>query len=156
MSVDDNEFQPSLLDRLTNFDPTAEADPPRSKIQDFHEVKESLRRDLTNLLNTRWVCRTWPPELRMLEDTVRNYGIPDFTGINMGDPKNQERLSKDIRRAIELFEPRLSDTRIKPSEVGLDRMLQLRIEGMLHAKPFPQEVAFDAELDIKSAQFELE
>ena len=156
MSADDNEFQPSLLDRLSNFEPTIEVDMPRSKTQDLHEMKESLRRDIASLLNTRWICRTWPPELRMLDDTVLNYGIPDFTGVNMGDPNNQEFLSRAVRRAIEIFEPRLLSVRIKRSEGGLDRMLHLRIEGMLHAKPFPEEVAFDAELDVQSAQFELD
>ena len=109
MSTDREEKRllPSLIDRLIDLSPMSPDEPAKSQGQIVYEMKISLRRDLENLLNTRWSCVTWPPEYEELDLSLVNYGIPDFTGVNMGGPENQKRLIQIVKRAIEKFEPRL-------------------------------------------------
>src|SRR5690554_7351843 len=46
-------------------------------------IKESIRRDLENLFNTRY-CRISPPrESTHLQSSVLNFGLPDLSAINM-------------------------------------------------------------------------
>ena len=73
---DDGEFMPSVYDRLLDLEPRSgtdsDAEEPHSRRQRAVELKESLRRDLTNLLNTRWACRSWPPDFDQLETTFND------------------------------------------------------------------------------------
>ncbi len=68
---------PSLLDRLSgNIDSRNGDDLAQSTAQ----LRQSVRRDVEKLLNTRWRCLHWPPDLTELDDSLVNYGIPDFSG----------------------------------------------------------------------------
>ena len=152
---DDQDFMPSILDRLIDLEPWAESEEPQSRRQMLIAVKESLRRDLANLLNTRWSCTAWPPDLSELGSSIVNYGIPDFTGVNMASPENQEQLLKIVEHAIKVFEPRLIRFSVGKDQPGLDRKLHFKIEGVLRAEPYPEEVFFDASLKTQSSEFEL-
>ena len=44
---------PSVLDRLLDDNPGAKSEPPQSRHQVLRDLKQSVRRDLENLLNTR-------------------------------------------------------------------------------------------------------
>lgn len=147
---------PSIFDRLIDRNPSISSETPKSQSQVIHELKISLRRDLENLLNTRWSCSSWPPDYEELDLSLINYGIPDFTGVNMGSPDNQKRLIEIVKKAIRNFEPRLIkfSIEIKHSE-SLDRMLSFRVDGLLQAEPFPEQVVFDTSLDVHSSEFEV-
>lgn len=51
----DNEIRitPSIVDRLLDFEPTNPNEAPKSRSQGMRELKQSVRRDLEWLLNTR-------------------------------------------------------------------------------------------------------
>lgn len=153
----DSRLLPSILDRLIDLDPGAESEPIKSQSQVIHELKASLRRDLENLLNTRWACVSWPPNYEELDLSLINYGIPDFTGVNMGGPENQARLIQIVKRAIEKFEPRFIKftVELKTNVDNIDRILSFRVDGLLQARPFPEQVVFDTALDIHSSEFEV-
>lgn len=148
---------PSVYDRLIDLDPMAKSEAPKSQGQVIHEVKLSLRRDLENLLNTRWSCTNWPPEYEELDLSLINYGIPDFTGINMGSPDNQRRLVQIVTRAIEIFEPRLIKFSIdvQSKSENLERLLSFRVDGLLRSDPYPEQVVFDTSLNVHSSEFEV-
>jgi len=55
--------QQSVLDRLVDDDPTNQAESPMSRAESVRALKESLRRDLEALLNTRRTAETAPEEL---------------------------------------------------------------------------------------------
>ncbi len=148
---------PSVLDRLIDHNPNLLTESPKSQSQVIGELKASLRRDLENLLNTRWSCASWPPDFEELDFSLINYGIPDFTGVNMSGVKNRDRLMKIVKLAIEKFEPRLIrfTVKIKSKVNDLDRMLSFRVDGLLQAEPYPDQVVFDASLVVQSSEFDV-
>ena len=73
-----------MLDRLIDHEPEVRRESPRSRNQVLRELKQSVRRDLENLLNTRVRCVPLPPELKELKQSLVNYGIPDLTGASLG------------------------------------------------------------------------
>ena len=73
----------SLLDRLLDEDPSVSEEVPLSKVQRARQAQGAIRRDLQDLLNTRYRCLAWPPQLDQLPDSLINYGIPDFTAAGL-------------------------------------------------------------------------
>lgn len=142
---------PSLLDRLCG------GSGGRSRVLGLREVKEGIRRDLEDLLNTRWRPTAWPKGLDELDSSLANYGIPDFTGTNLGSPASQDEFSRVVVEVIRKFEPRLRDVSVKlvKSGDGLDRILRFRIEAVLRVEPAPEPVAFDSSLEPVTATFQV-
>jgi type VI secretion system protein ImpF len=100
--INDNLLLPSLLDRLTNVDGAA---PGSAKWgQSSRDLKQRIRRDLENLLNTRWRCQSWPPNLdEYLELSLVGYGIPDFTSQNLGDMRERDEFRRVLEGVIRRF-----------------------------------------------------
>jgi len=143
---------PSLLDRLAGGGASG-----RPRALGLREIKEGIRRDIEDLLNTRWRPTAWPAALDELDASLVNYGIPDFTGTNLGSPTSQEEFSRVIVEAIRRFEPRLRDVTVKLVKSGdsLDRILRFRIEAVLRVEPAPEPIAFDSSLEPMTATFEV-
>ena len=144
---------PSLLDRLV----AEETSSPTSKGQYLRELKESVRRDLQNLLNTRWHCTSWPPDLTELEVSLLSYGLPDLTSLQFGSPESQEEFRRLVERTIRNFEPRLRKVSVEIiKEQGTpERTLRLRIDGLLHVEPTPEPVVYDSVLEPMSGNVEV-
>jgi type VI secretion system protein ImpF len=153
----DQPLMPSILDRLIDLEPTNRQELPQSRHQVLREIKLSVRRDLENLLNTRWRCVSWPSELGQLETSLVNYGIPDFSGTNMSIPAEREQMRSTIEDVIRRFEPRFKTVKVtmltNPDE--FDRTLRFRIDALLHAEPAPEPVTFDSTLQPTTATFEV-
>jgi type VI secretion system protein ImpF len=146
----------SVLDRLLD-DPNASGEPPRSSGQQLSQLKRSVTRDLENLLNTRRRWKEFPLESRDLEGSLINYGIPDFTGLNMSVPSERERTRAEIERVIRRFEPRLKNVvvTIEANADAFERTLRFRITGVLRTEPLPERVVFDSELKPATAEIEV-
>ncbi len=123
----------------------------------LRELKQSVRRDLENLLNTRHCWDTWPDEYEQLETSLVNYGIPDFTGVNMSLPSEREHLRKVVEKVIRHFEPRFKTVQVRlvANADDFDRTLRFRIDGLLYAEPAPEPVVFDSQMEPSSAVFEV-
>jgi len=143
----------SLLDRLLGEGPRSRTSGSRFAVPTG--VQESVRRDLENLLNTRWRCLSWPPDLEELEHSLVNYGIPDFTGASFNDPSSQRELRRIIQNSIRKFEPRLKHARVSvpEREDKQDRTLRFRIEAELQAGDSSRAVAFETALDPSTSTF---
>jgi type VI secretion system protein ImpF len=153
----DQPLVPSLLDRLLDDDPTTTRETAKSRSQVIRELKQSLRRDLENLLNTRWRCRGWPEDLEELELSLVNYGIPDITGAELRSARDRERFRQIVEQVIRHFEPRFKTLTVEmldPAE-PLDRTLRFRIDALLHAEPAPEPVVFDSSLQPATGNFEI-
>jgi len=142
-----------LLDRLIDDAPTQLQDPPLSAGEAMEALRASVRRDLEALLNARRRWRSWPEELTELAASPLGYGIPDFTAGAMNEPGRKDALRAEVEATIRRFEPRLISVRVSLLESGnkLDATLRLRIDGLLHADPAPEPVAFDTTVDATTA-----
>ncbi|HXB72173.1 MAG TPA: type VI secretion system baseplate subunit TssE [Candidatus Acidoferrales bacterium] len=148
----------SVLDRLIDSEPRNSSEAQLTRAQSVRQLKESLRRDLEWLLNTRRIA--FPPEdaLRELNRSVYVFGLPDFAGYRMSTPAEQTRLLRRLEAAVKLFEPRLANIKVVPVESGLitSRRLRLRIVGLLLIDPAPEHVEFDTVLELTSGQYEVQ
>lgn len=153
----DQPLVPSVYDRLIDEDVTLQHDTPKSRSQVLRELKQSVRRDLESLLNTRWRCADWPPDFDQLDLSLVNYGIPDFTGSNMATAANRDHLRRVVERALKTFEPRFKSVQVELLEnrEREDRVLRFRIDALLYAEPAPEPVTFDSQLEPTSATFEV-
>lgn len=146
---EDQQLVPSVLDRLLDDEPENSREAPKSRNQIFRELKQCVRRDLEALLNTRWRCVNWPPDLDELDVSLVNYGIPDFTGASMNTAGAREQLRRVIEQVIRKFEPRFKTVKVKllDNTDSADRTLRLRIDALLYAEPSPEPVVFDSMLE---------
>ncbi len=138
-----------LLDRLIDDNPGDLQDAPMSTSEALEVLRRSVRRDLEALLNARRRWRSWPASLRELQASPVGYGMPDLSSGALADPKRREEFRAEVEATIRRFEPRLA--RVRVSLVGelspLDATLRLRIDGLLHADPAPEPVAFDTVIE---------
>jgi type VI secretion system lysozyme-like protein len=148
-------LQASVLDRLIHSESKQPAG--RAPTHSLRDLKQSIRRDLENLLNTRWRCTSWPPNLNELGKSLIDYGIPDFSGSALGSSVNREEFRRIIERAIQRFEPRLRNVKVDlvESNEPLDRVLRFRINALVQADPVPEQVVFDSALEPLTSNFEV-
>src|SRR5580693_7890058 len=99
----DRPLLPSVLDRLIDSDPTVRREAPRGRNQSLRELKQSVRRDLESLLNTRVRCLPWPSDLKELKHSLVNYGIPDLTGVSAGSSKERDQLCREIESVVKRY-----------------------------------------------------
>jgi type VI secretion system protein ImpF len=144
----------SVIDRLLE-DPTQQSSGalPPADGDDLRQLTLEVGRDLENLLNTRRRCKACPSEFQEVNKSLIEYGIPDFTGLNMSVPTEREQTRLAIERAIRQFEPRLTNVvvTVQSNVDKSDRRLRLRITGVLRTEPLPERVVFDSELEPSTA-----
>lgn len=147
----------SLLDRLIDSDPDRQQDEPMTENQSIRLVQHSVRRDVENLLNTRYRCTEWPPQLDGLENSLINYGLPDFTAAGLNVDGDDDFLLNAIENALKRFEPRLKDVRVERlrGEDHFDRTFRFRIVATLWLESLEQEIRFDSSLETLTGQFEI-
>ena len=145
----DQPLAPSLLDRLLDDDPGVSREPPPGQHQVLREVKQSVRRDLENLLNTRRRLFSWPPEWKELGRSVVGYGLPDLSNGAYGAAQASEEFCRLLQTLLRQYEPRFQSVEVRPlaSAEPLDRTLRFRIDALLRVDPAPEPVAFDSTLE---------
>jgi type VI secretion system protein ImpF len=146
---------PSVLDRLLDDEPEISRDAPRSRSQVLRELKQSVRRDLEDLLNTRRRCRPIPAGLTELEHSLAQYGLFDVAGAEFGSSEGRERFRQLIEAVVARWEPRFKTVKVvllDPPE-QIDRTVRFRIDALLHADPAPEPVVFDSQVEPTSGGF---
>lgn len=148
----------SVLDRIIDLDPRNSKEVPLTRAQSLRVFKESLRRNLEWLLNTRRIAVPPDEGLKEVNRSVYLFGLPDFSSYKLSAPQDQTRLLRYIQTATKLFEPRLANVRVVPLEAGLisARTMRLRIEGLMLVDPAPEHVSFDTVLELTSGQYEVQ
>jgi type VI secretion system protein ImpF len=156
MARSDNEVRitPSVLDRLLDFEPELSSEAIKSRAKSLRELKQSVRRDMEWLLNTRRYIDEIPETLEETSRSLANYGLPDFTGISTKNLAEQKRLVKELETSIKTFEPRLIDIKVTVEPVGgTERILNFKIEACLHVEPAPEPVVFDTILQLGNGEY---
>src|SRR5271167_2168409 len=82
--------QLSLLDRLIDQEPERLRDAPVSPAESMAILRQSLRRDLEALLNTRRRWRSWPEGYTELGVSPVGFGIADFSAGAFNDARRRE------------------------------------------------------------------
>ncbi len=150
---------PSVFDRLLGQDAPSDAQMHAHRASLIRQLKASLQRDLQNLLNTRRRCGGFPAEWTELETSLVNYGIPDFTGADVGSAGSREEFLRVIRAAIERFEPRLANVALfslENEKEPLARALRFRIEAVLVTEHEQEPVAFLSTMEPASGSYRIE
>jgi len=136
---------PSLLDRLIDHDPDRSVEPEWARSQGVRELRETVKRDLESLLNSRQSRPDLQDSTDELAMSMLTYGLPDFTSLGGGGIEEHEALRRAVEHTIERFEPRLKrvEVSVLPPKSAFERSLHLMISALLWIDPEPLPVEFD-------------
>ncbi len=144
---------PSVLDRLIDYDPRNTTEAPKARFGGLAELKQSVRRDLEWLLNSRMPLGHIDEKLEEVPQSLATFGLPDFTGKGAKNADEQEGMIKAIERAITNFEPRFRDVVVTLEPVSnVDKQLVFRIAANLDLDPTPEPIVFDTTLEFGSGE----
>jgi type VI secretion system protein ImpF len=147
-------LQPSLLDRLTDHDPSNPQESADKRVLSLSQLKASVLRDLTWLLNTTSLLDADATLNTPAGTSVVNFGLPPLAG-NSASSIDITALEALIHRTIATFEPRiLRNTLRVRARVGQGEMnynaLSFEIEGDLWAEPVALPLLLRTDLDLES------
>lgn len=139
----------SIIDRLIDDNPGVHSEVAPSPVQAQRDLYAAVRRDLEALLNTRQRVAALPDGMPALEQSLVNYGIPDFTGINLSSLASRQKFVRLVEGVIRRYEPRFKSIRVVllDNAEPLDRTLRFRIDAVVYAEPSPEKVVFDSALE---------
>ncbi len=142
-------LRPSVLDRLLDNDPGNALDIDPGQHQKLKELRNSVRRDLENLLNTRLRIIEPDDEFPELKKSLLTYGLPDLATVNIIDKESRKVFVTHLENLLMEFEPRFKTVNVNYLENSnaLDRTLRFRIDALLYADPSPEVVIFDSVLE---------
>lgn len=147
-------LQPSLLDRLTDEEPGNPQESADKRVLSLTQLKASVLRDLTWLLNTTSLLDAAATRHTPAGTSVVNYGLPALAGNSVSNI-DVAALESLIYQAIATYEPRIlrSSLRVR-AHVGPDEMnhnaLSFEIEGDLWAQPAALPLLLRTDLDLES------
>jgi type VI secretion system protein ImpF len=151
----DERLKPSLLDRLTDDEPTETREAIRLRFASARSLRESVVRDLGWLLNS--VRLSSVQDLAAYPYAARsalNFGLPDLAGRTLTSI-DVPALEVELREAIINYEPRLVPesvavaVRETSTDLGINSM-QFTIEAMLMAYPAPLALCLRTEIDLET------
>ena len=148
---------PSLMDRLIDTEPDVSTEPLWSRSHTLAQLKESVRRDLENLLNTRQTRTDLFLQSCETARSILTYGVPDFTAQGMDASDEQHRLKEAVGQAIRTFEPRLIEVQVdvEATDSTFDRKIHLKINAILCAEPVIESIVFDTIVETSSGTCEV-
>ena len=152
------QLRPTVWDRLIEGESALADRPGDGRVYGLRNVCESIRRDITRLLNTRACGTLWDSDLEELSASLANFGVPDYTGGNMMNSTSREALRRGVEDAIRNFEPRLSSIRVSLPD-GVDensRTIRLRVDARVTAGGSREPVSFESRLDPADRRFSVE
>lgn len=132
----------SLLDKLTDSG-------SNTRMGRLSQLRQSVRRDLENLLNAKVRWHIWPARFEQLDQSLLNYGLPDFSSLAAGSAEGREQLCRWVRDAIRRFEPRFMSVQVAliDDDDPATRVMRLRIHALLGVEPTPERLVFESEVE---------
>ncbi|HEU4714887.1 MAG TPA: type VI secretion system baseplate subunit TssE [Pyrinomonadaceae bacterium] len=142
-----------LFDRLVDIGDGHEAEQPL-RILNQKQLKDSVRRELERLLNTR--CSIPLHQIGDEERSVINYGIPDFSSLSPHNADDHALIASIVAQTITAFEPRLRQVRVEVGPVfSAESALWLNISAELVVGLYSEPVSFPVTLNNKSGSAQL-
>lgn len=153
-------LQPSLLDRLTDDDPTNAAESREARVIDIRRLRDIVQRDLSWLLNTN-NGETWIDVARypLASKSVVNYGVREVAG-DFASKDRATVIRKSIAAAIENFEPRIrkgsTHVDIRTENVSRNTIISFDIRADMWAEPIPIHLYLRSTVDVTTGEVSLE
>ena len=153
-------LQPSLLDRLTDDEPSQKKERREDRVIDMRQLREIIQRDLAWLLNTadntdKIDADRFPNVLQ----SVLNFGIRDVAG-DYSTAERAEIIRAAIRDAICTFEPRIHpgsvDVALRVGQKDRQCVVSYDIRADMWAQPMPMELYLRSQVDVTTGELELE
>ena len=155
----DNEIRitPSVIDRLIDEEPGISTEAVATRQKSLRQLKQSVRRDLEWLLNSRQIPLGISPELKETAHSVANYGLPDFSSYSTKNTNERNKIRRALETAISTFEPRLLDVTISIEPLREnERVMKFRVDARLKVDPVPEPITFDTVLQLGTGQYMVE
>ncbi|MET1254943.1 type VI secretion system baseplate subunit TssE [Aliikangiella maris] len=139
----------SIIDKLIDHEPDKKAERKKSQYEVFLQIKSGIRRDLENLLNAKVDWNILPENCFHLEKSLVNYGLPDFTSINLAAKEYREQFIRIIESAIGRFETRFARVEVILSEDpdDVDRNLHFTIRAVLKGDMSSEVISFNTRVE---------
>jgi type VI secretion system protein ImpF len=153
-------LQPSLLDRLTDEEPTRQSETRDDWLIDMRRLREIIRRDLAFLLNaTNAGAAIDPVRHPHAARSTLNYGVDDVAG-QISSTARASRLRQALVRAVETFEPRIHPGTLVvttgQSATGSDAVVVFDIRADMWAQPMPMELYLRTQIDVTTGDVVVE
>lgn len=115
-----SKLRPSLLDRLISKDPSSVA-----------SIREGLRRDLQDMLQTTRRVVGWSKEHEILDGSVFNFGIPDLATIPLATADHRRVAVERLAELIRNQDRRFKDVKVEflPNASESERTIRLRVDA---------------------------
>lgn len=130
-----------LFERLTDVDPDVDAEAQPLRMLSPAVLRQSVARELDRLLNTRA-----PVAADILAARARStidYGIPDLSLFGPRDFDSETRLIQALRQAIETYEPRLANPRVRVErDARQNGALIVHVDGDLRLGSMIEPISF--------------
>ena len=148
-----NGYTPGLLDRLLGEQSACRPGHGMT----LEQLKDSVARDLEDLLNTR--CALSDELLEAYPEcagSIVNYGLIDFAGMCLSSSEDRARICAALKLAIERHEPRLRNVQAwLERESGSINRVSFAISATLAGLPMTEPVNFDAVLQPSSLHYSI-
>ena len=150
-----------LFNRLTDLELHVQEENPSFVTYNEEEVRASIQRECTRILNTR--CKLSKKDYEKLEPEALEFRFPSFFGLpdeihaNPKNSKDQHQIEKTMAKAIEIFEPRLHNVRVVIQQYDESKQaLYLILDGELIVGDVRTPLSFPLALKDFQAQGERE
>lgn len=153
-------LQPSMLDRLTDDDPTNPKETRDSRVIDLRRLRDIIQRDLSWLLNTFDNSSLVDVErYPNVTHSVLTYGVREVAG-EYATQVRAVMIRESIQKAIERFEPRILPNTLKvilrDNKQAGQSVVTFDIAAEMWAQPLPMELYLRSEVDVTTGELRLE
>lgn len=133
-----------LFDRLVDWEPWKVREVPPRRTLDRKGLKESVRRELERLFNTRSpLPASRLAEMAPEDRTVADYGIPDPASFAPANPEDRREIAELLRRCVVAYEPRLSHVAVEARTIADEpAALIFALGGALVIDGVPKPITF--------------
>jgi type VI secretion system protein ImpF len=144
--------QPKVPPRLALFDRLLQGDSietDRNAERALRELRESVRRDLEILFNTRPRHLPFDPRLEELQQSILYFGLSELQGQHLATAAQQAQFQNYLQAVIARFEPRFRDLSVEltTAQDPLDRILRFQIHAVLETESVSEPVTYDTMID---------
>jgi type VI secretion system lysozyme-like protein len=149
------EVRTPLFDRLVDRAPKLRHEPRPARTLDRRGLRESGGRGGGGVGKNP--CPFPAHRLADRPRSVIDYGLPELSGFSANRVEDRERLAELIRRAVEAFEPRLAEVRVRlePAQ-GNVFSLTGHIEAVFLGDSVPEPVVFHTAVETRSGKVEID